>query len=334
MLRNFFDERENCMRIFSVDKLVFNGIHAYRLGEYQKADNLLNGALELDRINFAANIWKVRTLVMLGEYVEAIHIIDTHPKKKLNTKLSDLFLKWKEFCLIKVQLNADESEDISQMNRETDELMEQYQHQRDFTLWDIIVALGMFFVIVLLVIQFRVFNEVRFSVVSLIYTVMMAYYYYAKSILPMNIYDIGSYIFQKIIQLYHSFLFKNIVIYLFLIDAFLNLKSHENHLVEQITGSIILTVVSMFIDPINEEIFMRGFLYGYLKRYNKWFAWIIVTIAFYAMHTVDANWWHIMLSCVCLYVYDHEKTILAPIVLHVLNNTFGVALYIWVMSIM
>jgi membrane protease YdiL (CAAX protease family) len=89
-----------------------------------------------------------------------------------------------------------------------------------------------------------------------------------------------------------------------------------------------LVVVGMFIFPIFEEIVMRGFLYGYLKRYNKWLAWIIVTIAFYAMHTEDANYWHIILSGLCLYVYDCEGTLLAPIMIHILNNVFSIGLYI------
>jgi len=314
------------MNIFSVDKLVFKAIGAYRSGEYQIADTFLNSALELDHTNFAANIWKVRTLVMLGGYVEAIDIIDTYSKKKLHTKLSEMFSKWKEFCLTKVELNVSESKDGIQIEKETDELLKQYEHQRDFTLWNVIVAILMFFAIAFWIVKLRIFPEERNSLIILPYTLIIGYYYYSKAILPMNVYDLRSYIFQKITQLYHSYLFKKVVVQLFALHVIFTIfRPAGSH-----TGATMIVIASITIVPLLQEILLRGFLYGYLKKYNEWIAWIIVTIAFCVTEGQAAYWWYIILSAACFFVYHHEATILAPIALHMLNNIFSEGLYILV----
>ena len=161
-----------------------------------------------------------------------------------------------------------------------------------------------------------------------IYVFAVVYYYNFKAVLPLTIYEAGVYILKKLTQLYHSSLIRKQIAFIFPMIFFLALHSNGDHLAEQVVKSTMLVVVGMFIFPIFEEIVMRGFLYGYLKRYNKWLAWIIVTIAFYAMHTEDANYWHIILSGLCLYVYDCEGTLLAPIMIHILNNVFSIGLYI------
>jgi len=132
---SYGNERKDGMHIFSVDKLVFNAVRAYKAGEYQTAEVALNQALKSDQKDFAANLWKVRTLVMLGRYTEGIRAVDAYSNKKLHTKLAELLLKWKAFCLTKVQSNEAEEKDLIQMNQETDEMLEKYQHKRDFRLW-------------------------------------------------------------------------------------------------------------------------------------------------------------------------------------------------------
>lgn len=327
------NERKDCMRIFSVDKLVFNAVQAYKAGEYQTAEVVLNQALKCDHKDFAANLWKVRTLVMLGRYAEGIKSVDAYSNKKLHTKLAELLLKWKTFCLTKVQSNGAEEKDLVQMNQETDEMLETYQHQRDFSFLDIIVVVGLLLMIAFLVGRFHMSSGVRLNVVSVIYAVAVVYYYAFKAILPLTIYEVGGYILKKLTQLYHSSLIRTQIIFIFLMSFFLELHSPSHHLTGQLMTSTML-VGTVLIFPIFEEIVMRGFLYGYLKKYNRWIAWIIVTFAFYAWHTEDANSWHIILSGICLYVYDCEGTILAPITIHILNNVINIGLYIGFKNLM
>jgi len=322
------------MHIFSVDKLVFNAVRAYKSGEYQTAEVALNQALKRDQKDFAANLWKVRTLVMLGRYAEGIRAVDAYSNKKLHTKLAELLLKWKAFCLTKVQSNEAEEKDLIQMNQETDEMLEKYQHQRNFRLWDIIAAVGLFLIIGFLVGRFHMSSAIRLEVVTVLYVFVVVYYYNFKAILPLTIYEAMLYTLKKLTQLYHSSLIRIQVIFVFQMLFFLVLRSNGNQLIEKTVASTMLVVDAMFIGPIFEEIVMRGFLYGYLKRYNRWLAWIIVTIAFYAMHTKDANYWHIILSGLCLYVYDCEGTLLAPIMIHILNNVIDIGLYIGFKNLM
>jgi len=330
---SYGNERKDGMHIFSVDKLVFNAVRAYKAGEYQTAEDALNQALKSDQKDFAANLWKVRTLVMLGRYTEGIRAVDAYSNKKLHTKLAELLLKWKAFCLTKVQSNEAEEKDLIQMNQETDEMLEKYQHKRDFRLWDIIAVVGLLVIMSFLVGRL-IPSAARLPVRSVTYLFIVVYYYAFKAVLPLTIYEAGVYTLKKVTQLYHSSLIRKQIIFIFLMIFFLILHSNGDHITEQVVKSTMLVVDAMFIGPIFEEIVMRGFLYGYLKRYNKWLAWIIVTIAFYAMHTKDAGSWHIILSCICLYVYDCEGTLLAPIMIHILNNVIDISLYIGFKNLM
>jgi membrane protease YdiL (CAAX protease family) len=230
--------------------------------------------------------------------------------------------------LTKVQSNEAEEKDLIQMNQETDEMLEKYQHQRDFRLWDIIVVVGLLVIIGLLIGRFHMSSVIRLEVGVVMYAFAVACYYAFKAVLPLTIYEEGVYTLKKLTQLYHSSLIRKQIAFIFPMIFFLVLHSNGDQLTEQVVKSTMLVVVGMFIFPILEEIVMRGFLYGYLKRYNKWLAWIIVTIAFYALHMEDADSWHIILSGLCLYVYDCEGTILAPIMIHILNNVFSIGLYI------
>jgi membrane protease YdiL (CAAX protease family) len=236
--------------------------------------------------------------------------------------------------LTKVQSNEAEEKDLIQMNQETDEMLEKYQHQRNFRLWDIIAAVGLFLIIGFLVGRFHMSSAIRLEVVTVLYVFVVVYYYNFKAILPLTIYEAMLYTLKKLTQLYHSSLIRIQVIFVFQMLFFLVLRSNGNQLIEKTVASTMLVVDAMFIGPIFEEIVMRGFLYGYLKRYNRWLAWIIVTIAFYAMHTKDANYWHIILSGLCLYVYDCEGTLLAPIMIHILNNVIDIGLYIGFKNLM
>lgn len=85
-----------------------------------------------------------------------------------------------------------------------------------------------------------------------------------------------------------------------------------------------ISVVIIF--PIFEEIFFRGILYGYLRRYGMFISWSLVSIVFCMYHLEMASIWHVVLSLVLLKAYEEEQSILAPILLHILNNGVMVAL--------
>lgn len=313
------------MNIFSVDKLVFNAVSAYKLTEYQKANEFLDKALSIDNKDFTANLWKIRTMAMLGKYTEAIDAISAYTNKKLNAKLSEMLLEWNEFCIAQIQPTTCEYKDIISMNQETDKLLEQYQHQRDFKFLDVIGVFGLLIIVTLLVILFRVSADIRIDVTSVIYLFIVIFYYYCKAILPANIYDVYQYMISKVRQMYKSKLFIYQAIFIFLMTF-----SHACKIrVDLVDYKMLITFIStVVVFPIFEEVITRGFLYGYLKKYNKLISWTIVSLVFYGLHLQDATFWHIIISIIFLRAYDNEKTILAPIILHMLNNVMNIGMYI------
>ena len=82
-------------------------------------------------------------------------------------------------------------------------------------------------------------------------------------------------------------------------------------------------LVACVLAPVVEEIFFRGFMYGALRK--KWGAgWAtVITSAFFAY--IHNNWFAFLpiffLSCVLCYLYEKRKTLITPVVLHVIHNS-------------
>ena len=77
---------------------------------------------------------------------------------------------------------------------------------------------------------------------------------------------------------------------------------------------------NLFIAPVFEEILFRGMLFNYIKKYNKSLAYVIVSILFYFYHGEAASVGHFIKSIVYCWSYDKYGMLIAPIVLHFLNN--------------
>ena len=89
-----------------------------------------------------------------------------------------------------------------------------------------------------------------------------------------------------------------------------------------LAGMMLATFTAAFIAPIVEEIFFRGFLYSAIKKkVGVGWAIIISAVIFGFMH---ANAWTIMpviiIGVVLAYLYEREKSLGPPIILHALNN--------------
>lgn len=106
-------------------------------------------------------------------------------------------------------------------------------------------------------------------------------------------------------------------------------NSKDDHLL------LVLFVVAVtFFIPIAEEILFRGFLQTWLSKFFKKSTCIVLSAVLFSLFHFElkqglANMEFItslfVLSCFLGFVYERQKSLIAPIVLHVIFNTCGIA---------
>jgi membrane protease YdiL (CAAX protease family) len=84
----------------------------------------------------------------------------------------------------------------------------------------------------------------------------------------------------------------------------------------------LLFLVGGFIGPVAEEMFFRGLIYGYLRRWGFWPALVLSTLVFTLLHAGAASVPipQIVGGLLFAAAYEIEKKLLVPITLHVLGN--------------
>ncbi len=83
-----------------------------------------------------------------------------------------------------------------------------------------------------------------------------------------------------------------------------------------------LFLVGGLIAPVAEEIFFRGLIYGYCRRWGFWPALVLSTLIFTLLHAEAAAVPipQIVGGLVFAVAYEIEKKLLVPIIIHVLGN--------------
>jgi membrane protease YdiL (CAAX protease family) len=80
-------------------------------------------------------------------------------------------------------------------------------------------------------------------------------------------------------------------------------------------------IVGGLIGPVAEEVFFRGLLFGYLRRWGFPSAVVLTTVLFAALHMGGAiPYTQIVGGMVFAIAYHTAKSLLAPIVIHCLGN--------------
>lgn len=93
----------------------------------------------------------------------------------------------------------------------------------------------------------------------------------------------------------------------------------------------LLFVVGGFIAPIAEEMYFRGLLYGYFRRWGFWPALCLSALVFTLLHDSarSAPIPQLVGSLVFATAYEIEKSLLVPIVIHILGNLAIFSLLSW-----
>ena len=88
-------------------------------------------------------------------------------------------------------------------------------------------------------------------------------------------------------------------------------------------GMVLLFVVGGLVSPIAEEVFFRGIIYGFLKRWGVLVALIGSTVIFVLAHAVISRvpLTQVVGGLVFAVAYEVEGSLMVPITIHVLGNT-------------
>lgn len=313
------------MLSFCFGKYLFEANKAYKSGDYANAYSIIEKALLIKKFDFKANLLRIRITIMLSEYLKAISLINQYKTFKNSSKLIELLIPWEEICLNKIN-QTNKNIDLIDLNNKTDNLLEQYEHSRPFKLADVLIAILLFIGTIALV----TWSHINLSKTSMhctfmsIYTFIILFYYYNKAIIKNDIYTLIWYIKDRTLKLFHSKIFLNCCLFITLGGLFYVIRKPLNT-INQLEFSYLVAFNLAY--PISEEIFIRGILYTSLLKYGERFSWLAVTVMFVALHGNEANLWHIILSVCCLITYVEEKTILAPIFIHIINNTIASLFY-------
>jgi membrane protease YdiL (CAAX protease family) len=85
---------------------------------------------------------------------------------------------------------------------------------------------------------------------------------------------------------------------------------------------IVFFLVGAFIAPVAEEIFFRGILYGFFRRWGMLTALVLSTLFFVlshpSRHTIPIT--QMIGGILFAVAYELEKNLLVPIIIHVLGN--------------
>lgn len=312
---------------YSFGKLLSSAITAYKMGHYIEADSQLNKALAINKDDFEATFWKIRVAVMQKNYETAVSLISACKELKVASKMNELFVPWEDFCSDQIYEPWNNELALINLNNTTDELLQYYQHHRSFSIGDLLRVILLYYGVAFIILgtlqwlKVKSFLVVGGNLFDILFLPIICMCYYRKATLNSNIYIAFQFTIKKIRELFMSKQFRKLCFFFIVLMVMSHLNSvrflGSPPLVNNITDSFLKVMITA---PISEEILFRGYLYGYLKKYGKFISWGIVMTIFSLAHYMTPSLWHAIFSFIALSVYDKEKTILAPICIHLLNN--------------
>ena len=89
------------------------------------------------------------------------------------------------------------------------------------------------------------------------------------------------------------------------------------------TGDVILFfLVGGILSPVAEELFFRGVVYGFLRRWGAVIAVVLSSLAFISAHMAFSGicFTHFVGAIVFTLAYEAERNLMVPITLHALGN--------------
>jgi membrane protease YdiL (CAAX protease family) len=112
-----------------------------------------------------------------------------------------------------------------------------------------------------------------------------------------------------------------VFIALFLIDSN-PLTLIHTHLPEKTSEIILFFLIGGIVGPIAEEVFFRGMLYGFFRRWGILMALIVTTLIFVLVHPVFPGIpaTQVVGGLIFAVAYEMEGSLMVPITIHILGN--------------
>ena len=101
-----------------------------------------------------------------------------------------------------------------------------------------------------------------------------------------------------------------------------NFTSCQTHIASGTSGMLLFFVVGSLVAPIAEEVFFRGIVYGFLRRWGMVVALVGSTVAFVLAHAISSGipLTQIVGGVVFAVAYEVTGNLVVPITIHVLGN--------------
>jgi len=109
------------------------------------------------------------------------------------------------------------------------------------------------------------------------------------------------------------------------------LTAIQARLPTQHTDIILYFLVGAVVAPVAEELFFRGLLYGFFKRWGVVAAVILSTLLFVLPHAIHQKIpiTQVVGGIVFAVAYEVEESLMVPIIIHVLGNVAIFAISLW-----
>lgn len=316
----------------SFDRDIEKGSELYNKRMYVESKSYFRRAENNNSNNFIVNFWLMRVTIMTCDYINAKDYLTkcVNINSTLKEKLID---PWADL------LNQTKASNLVDLNEKTNKLLESYQRDRTFTILDLCgVFLLYYFVqkIYSLTLYFTKINDrywegyIYISFIGLFFYVPITIYYYFKPRLKPNLWKEIIQTKEKNKQLFKQKGYLGVCLLFSVITSlpfglyFINPEfvrtSAKAYAATYNSYPLINYLALLTIVPVCEELIFRGMLFKFIKKYNVLLAYFITSALFFFYHGSMKSEWNFISSLLFCWAYDKYKTLIAPIVLHLLNN--------------
>lgn len=342
--RDFVNHKWRCF-----GQALEKGIDFYNRKMYADAKEFFQEAFSINCDDFVINFWLMRVAIMTHDYTGAREYLSKCIQ--IEPKLKDLLIDpW--YKVLNDSMQGKESEELETLNQRTNELLDYCHRNKEFSIYTFVGIVGFYFLsssiyeFTLDILQLQFHIQMTIHLISYIYLfkflfflLPVAFYYNYKSLCTPNLWielcrvkrcfnELCRNNSFKVVALSYCVIIMFPEVFSFFYPEFSGeaakgfLSRYSGYPVPNYLGNLLMA-------PVLEEILFRGILFNYIKKYNKSLAYLVVSFLFYCYHGEFASGEHFIKSMIYCWLYDKYGTMVAPIVVHFLNN-FLFIITLWI----
>ena len=326
------------MKLFQHGKTMENGKKLYAKGLYAEAKIQFAQALTYNPKDFNAHFWYARASVLLGETETAL----THLTicSAMKPKLADLINPWFECVTRQGGAKNEDSDEIRQLNHNTDQYLTRCYQRIEHNLLNTLKLFGFFLLANAFMYLIRALQGDVWGVMSaFLITFVVCRTIADQTILPLDYYGRFKLLISELNRLMKapSFVLGMVVFLVFVYGlVHFGRADWEWEKYKQLSTykrmgevSVFHIMVSSCQTILSELAFLYG-LYNYFLKYDKKLAYISVALI---TSWTNLSWFKVnsvMYALISTFFYDKHQTLLAPIIVDVMDRAVGYLL-IWLL---